>query len=188
MSGWVILALMVLFVAGIISCAPANRYKMLSFFFDGVPPPEAGSATASPAAKSVPVIADTIPLPETDTVPGQFYHYPYQEQYCSSCHDENSKGEMIDSEPALCYNCHEDFSLSLPYLHGPVSGGFCTECHNPHMADNKMLLIRRGQKLCLYCHDTASLKEAGNHENLGEMDCAECHKPHGGEDRFMFNW
>jgi len=95
---------------------------------------------------------------------------------------------MIEDEPALCYNCHEDFSLSLPYLHGPVSGGFCTECHSPHMSENKMLLVRKGQQLCLYCHDTASLKEAGNHENLGEMDCAECHKPHGGDDRFMFNW
>jgi predicted CXXCH cytochrome family protein len=185
---WLVLFLFVLIIAGIISCAPTRRKKVLSFFFDGVPAGTIDTVTAGLPAADIQAVTDSTLVAEGAPKDEIFYHYPYKEQYCSSCHNENSAGEMVDEEPALCYSCHEDFSQSLKYLHGPVSGGFCTECHSPHMAKNEKLLIRTGQQLCLYCHDSASLKENNNHDNLGEMLCTECHRPHGGEDRYMFNW
>jgi predicted CXXCH cytochrome family protein len=79
-------------------------------------------------------------------------HYPFGEGECASCHNEQSLGNMIEPQPALCYLCHVDLSESYNYLHGPVAGGYCSACHDPHRSTNEKLLRYAGDELCFYCH------------------------------------
>jgi predicted CXXCH cytochrome family protein len=58
--------------------------------------------------------------------------------------------------------------------------GKCISCHDPHAADNKMILIRAGSELCFECHKEMREKIAENsfaHEPVDE-DCLDCHDPH----------
>jgi len=165
------------------NCSPRAGHSILTFFFDGVPDHDSVSSASGGTAKEM---SDTLALTDEATAEKktvQVLHYPYQEKECAVCHDQNSLGDMVEPEPGLCYQCHEDFSYNYKFLHGPVAGGYCTACHHPHMAAEPNLLRRSGQALCLYCHE--QLPDSWNevHGDLGDMNCTECHNPHGGEDK-----
>ena len=168
-------------------CSPRSGRSLLTFFFDGVPVKDTCdlllSASVANPADSLTPLAD-----ENAIVVAQgIVHYPYQERECSSCHNERSLGHMVEPEPDLCYLCHEDLGESFKYLHGPVAGGYCTSCHDPHQSENKKLLRFKGQALCFYCHDQARLLKTEMHVDLDGMACSDCHHPHGGEDRFILH-
>jgi len=163
-------------------CATQKGHRVLTLFFDGVPE---RSATGSPK------LADSLVLSEmeyADTLSGQILepativHFPYQVNECYSCHDANAVGNLLEPEPELCYQCHEDFNIAYEYLHGPVAGGYCTSCHDPHRSKTNKLLKRSGQELCNFCHNQNSSFNYELHEGLEEMSCTECHNPHGGSD------
>ena len=113
------------------------------------------------------------------------FHQPYRIRLCTSCHDPNSVGNMIDVEPGICYQCHERFDNKYSYVHGPVQGGFCTTCHDPHSSKEKTLLKESLEDLCLFCHNSESLSPVESHEiEVGES-CIDCHNPHGGASNLM---
>ena len=118
--------------------------------------------------------------------PDGFIHYPYGERECASCHNEQALGSMLVAQPGLCYICHEDLSTQFSYLHGPVAGGYCTACHDPHRSENEKLLKRTGEVLCYYCHESKSVLANEMHADLEGMLCMDCHNPHGGEDKYIF--
>ena len=167
-------------------CSPYAGKSVLHIFFDGVP--EADSSLAeNELGGSVPTdSSDYVDAAFTLTEPKVMIHYPYEERECASCHDEQSLGRMVEPQPGLCYICHEDFSERYNYLHGPVAGGYCTACHDPHMAENEKLLRLRGEELCFYCHKAESVLANEMHEDLDGMLCTDCHNPHGGEDKYIF--
>jgi predicted CXXCH cytochrome family protein len=113
-------------------------------------------------------------------------HFPYAERECAACHDPNSLGTLQEPQPDLCYMCHEDYSRSYTYLHGPVAGGYCTSCHHPHLSENAHLLRFTGSELCYYCHRKEGVLKNDMHTDLEGMDCCDCHNAHGGEDRYIF--
>ncbi|MCF6342569.1 MAG: hypothetical protein L3J31_07180 [Bacteroidales bacterium] len=179
---------MILFavVVFIIACTPRSSYKSLSVFFDGVPNPDVIDSIAR--ADSLSKIAMTKDAPARDRVRTEYvFHPPYVDKECASCHDQGQMGKLLEPMPGLCYQCHEDFADQFEVLHGPVGGGFCTECHNPHLTKDKHLLVRTGQDLCLGCHNTNDVFSNEVHEDIEDADCTECHNPHGGDDRFIFN-
>ena len=166
-------------------CSPGINRSLLTFFFDGVP--QSDTTDAIPLQSGQP--EDTTLLAEESTSRATMFqtvHYPYGERECAMCHDENARGNMVVPEPDLCYICHEDFSDTYNYVHGPAAGGYCTACHDPHMSKEQHLLKRTGQPLCLFCHDETAVFKNEIHEGLGDISCMECHNPHGGEDRFIF--
>jgi predicted CXXCH cytochrome family protein len=160
---------------------------MLTFFFDGVPSKDSIANVSETNAemhsndkeefRTTPIVSNV------DFI----VHYPYQEKDCYSCHNENSKSEIIAKQPDLCYTCHDDFAGKYKYLHGPVATGYCTICHNPHMSKQPKLLTRVGQQVCLYCHESKSVFKNDVHKELDGAECTDCHNPHGGEDRFILN-
>lgn len=167
----------------IFSCSPKISRNLLSFLFDGAPSAGQDSLIHSDVFRDT-ALAVTLTAEACDSLHDDtYYHYPYSENYCSSCHDENSKSEMIMPEPELCYACHEDYSNVYPVVHGPAAGGYCTSCHHPHLSKEAKLLNRKGSALCLYCHESKMI--AGNpvHADTGNTNCSECHNPHGGNDR-----
>lgn len=182
---WIIISLLTgLFLLH--QCSPYAGRSVLTFFFDGVP-----EADSSGTALMVPFGDHPDSLGNSETVnkamiPERFIHYPYAEHECAACHNEQSLGNMVEPEPGLCYICHEDFSDRYQYLHGPVAGGYCTACHDPHVSDHEKLLKMTGYELCFYCHESESVLSNPIHEELEGMSCTDCHNPHGGEDKFMF--
>ncbi|MFZ4704938.1 MAG: cytochrome c3 family protein [Bacteroidales bacterium] len=175
-----------IFTIYLYGCSPTHRYKALSFFFDGVPNPD--NETVLPSNGSLEgtdsaLIAQNL-IREASRPKIQF-HSPYQDKKCASCHNQGQIGKLIESLPGLCYKCHEEFNVRYKVLHGPVGGGQCTMCHNPHMSNNENLLTRTNQSICLYCHDSDQVFESEVHKSKKEVNCTECHNPHGGEDKFI---
>jgi predicted CXXCH cytochrome family protein len=176
-----------LFAAGIFllsQCSPSGK-SLLTFFFDGVPESDSTRVELQRShafpADSANLVADD-PEEEAQTL---FIHYPYEEKECGACHDPEALGSMIEPQPGLCYTCHEDLNDKFQYLHGPVAGGYCTSCHDPHMSEQAKLLRLTGEELCFYCHQAESVFRNEIHEGLEGMTCTDCHNPHGGEDRYI---
>jgi predicted CXXCH cytochrome family protein len=167
-------------------CSPHAGKSILHIFFDGVPETDSIEAEFTDTGTTLPaedaISQELAVLPETVI----YRHYPYEEQECASCHDELSLGLMVESQPGLCYSCHEDFAGSFGYLHGPVAGGYCTACHDPHQSEKDHLLRLNGNALCFYCHLEESVLENDMHADLDGMLCMDCHNPHGGEDKYIF--
>lgn len=167
-------------------CSPYAGKSLLTFFFDGVP--HTDSTDVKDVALDDISIDSTSQLTETSLeVPMVYVHYPYEEKECGSCHDPNSLGTMVEPQPGLCYMCHEDFNNQYTTIHGPVAGGYCTSCHNPHRSESEKLLRFTGAQLCLHCHEAESVYKNEMHQDLEGMECTDCHNPHGGEDKYIFN-
>lgn len=164
-------------------CAPSGK-SLLTFLFDGVPEPD--STLAESQSINPKDSIDSGIENSAHAVSMQFVHYPYQEKECAACHDPLSLGTMVEPQPGLCYVCHEDFSTRFITLHGPVAGGYCTACHDPHMSEKEKLLRFTGEQLCFHCHQAESVYKNEMHEGLEGMTCTDCHNPHGGEDRYIF--
>lgn len=164
------------------ACSPDSRYRVLSTIFDGVPDPNATVVSNDTISNEQSGLMNI----GVNTSSSINLHYPFQEKECNSCHLPNSMGQLSQEQPDLCYTCHDDFSNTYKVVHGPVAGGYCTTCHEPHKSKNKALLKREGQDLCLHCHVPADVLVNETHSELDGMNCTECHNPHGGSDRFMF--
>ena len=174
--------LMVVLLVSLAGCSTTHHYKLLSFFFDGVPNPEKSATGQSEiflSGKDSALAQDLI----VKQVPQNHLHLPYQSRECTSCHDKDKMGKLVKPLPELCYACHDDFSKKYKVLHGPVESGECTSCHSPHMSVNEKLLIRTNQALCFDCHDSKEVLANDTHKDIKDTNCTKCHQPHGGADK-----
>jgi predicted CXXCH cytochrome family protein len=167
----------------LVGCSPRVR----SIFFDGVPvPDETAARTKNDTLSHIDSARVNEVAAKMQAVQYDF-HPPYQGKKCNLCHDPGGAGKLIKPQPGLCYECHDDFTTTFKFIHGPVGGGFCTTCHNPHMTELKKLVTRKGQELCLNCHDQGSVLKQEAHRNIGKDDCTGCHNPHGGNKKYFLN-
>ena len=165
------------------SCSP----KTLAIFFDGVPDPDdTVSVFQEQPAKKTAGYSENLASSKQMTV-RHFFHSPYKQDDCSTCHDPRVMGKLQEPVPALCYLCHDDFSTTFSLLHAPAEAGECLICHKPHQSDYRKLLVKPGQELCFDCHDAGEVMNAGQHAEIGDSDCTDCHNPHGGTDRYFLN-
>ena len=172
-------------------CDPQRRYKILLFFIDGVPEP--GSETAEvlpgtePTQKAVVLTAlDKKQMRSTKHKPWQ----PQKPQTCKNCHQRmtsfnKKKQEFKKPIPLLCYDCHDNYSEGVRYVHGPVAVGVCTICHESHQSDYIYLQKELQPKLCLQCHDPEDYHTAQTRLDTEGQLCTDCHNPHGG-DKYLF--
>lgn len=169
-------------LAGLSSCATQRRYELLTFFFDGVPDPnapppeksESSSKKQGPRAKT----AADVPLPLF------FVHEPYAERSCDDCHESKFSQTLVKEPPALCFGCHGKMTKKMTFIHDPVKEGSCSDCHEPHKSRYEFLLTRSMPKLCGTCHDSLWDLDVV-HEPVRKGECASCHNPHGGTDKFF---
>ncbi len=145
---------------------------------------------------------------------------------CVTCHDPHASsqpGELKERMDKVCLTCHDKPMktasgrniasmapvLASSSLHGPVRSGGCSECHNPHAANEPNLLRKyfpdrfyagfdvNNYALCFTCHDkqlvllpkTAALTNFRDgdrnlhfvHVNRSEKGrtCKSCHDVHG---------
>jgi len=165
------------------ACSQASKYRVLSFFFDGVPSPEEEAARAA-AAERKRVEADDADLPGAQQPAGSqhFAHAPYRENRCGACHNIQTGTLFRSDREGLCSSCHADLTAEARYVHGPVAVRDCLFCHHYHTSVLPNLLLQESPSLCLRCHDPADLIEGSHHADVAETSCTECHDPHGGDD------
>jgi predicted CXXCH cytochrome family protein len=176
----ILLALLIAFPLLTFGCSSSARYKILSFFFDGVPSPESeagdaagGEKTGAPgqsrgAGSALEILARAKPK--------TFAHQPYDRYRCTVCHDMERGKLVMTPEEGLCARCHQGVATTPRFVHGPVAAGACLECHHPHESKIRGILLEDATTLCLRCHDAEDLS-TGEHHRLEEMIAAAIEKP-----------
>ncbi len=178
MKKWMGIVFVILMISVIAGCAARSRYKVLSFFFDGVPDPDAPAAAVK-TAKGGGNQGGGGTLIRTG---GFMEHGPYGARLCHACHQRASNSLILPVEK-LCLHCH-NLNLSKKFVHGPVAAGGCIVCHDPHSSGRKFLLRSDPRKFCLHCHEKAAIFKNPAHKGV-DVTCTVCHDAHSSNKRFM---
>jgi predicted CXXCH cytochrome family protein len=161
-----------------LGCAVENHYKLLSFFFDGVPDPALIEAGRSEVER-VRAAGGTV-----------YTHDPYKNEQCDGCH-RNAQGRMVMKVTAVvCMNCHKDVPDQHRFMHGPVAiggEGACLWCHSPHESTVKSLLRAEANTVCRQCHDASLARRRIPAHADESQSCVECHSGHGGSNRYFLH-
>jgi predicted CXXCH cytochrome family protein len=168
--------LLVFFIIFFVSCDEVQRHEALTFFFDGVPPlqPEMFPEGF--------VDSNSLEPDQTGQKPAWYAHEPSKN--CSNCHAKrrqrsfSTQTHLIAPVPKLCYNCHDDYTSSASFVHGPVAVGQCIFCHNPHRSKIEHLLVAPEPGLCYLCHDINTIELIAAHLPNQLSSCTNCHNPH----------
>ena len=104
---------------------------------------------------------------------------------CVACHDVHVHKDKVlspETQPAVCYKCHQDVRAQLNYpTHHPVNEGkvSCTSCHNPHGSSTDAQLVKSSiVDTCTSCHHDKRGPFLFEHDPVTE-NCDLCHTPHG---------
>jgi predicted CXXCH cytochrome family protein len=164
------------FVAGgllsitLIGCAadPQKRYEVLSFFFDGVPDPNA------PKKQSTKVSSGR---------QRTFVHKPFADNLCSSCHlNTTDIFARAQVKGDVCLNCHSNVPTQYAVMHGPVVNNACQMCHSPHSSAVPHLLKQPAPAVCTQCHEPQTMTLMHKQPLDPKQSCIDCHSGHGGSD------
>ena len=153
----------------------------MTFFFDGIDAPESQRLADRLADPNSPTLAQ---VPQE---PIWYVHEPRKD--CTNCHDtakqSKSPGQLYLTAPVpkLCYDCHDDRTVSAKFVHGPVAVGECLECHNHHKSRVKHLLKEAEPNVCYFCHDADAIAAIPAHLTGQPSACTDCHNPHASLER-----
>ena len=177
MKLWMVVACVAILAAALlIGCDAAARYKVLSTFFDGVPPPEPPRAAEEKPA------ADAASATQSRQI-GFRGHGPYAAKLCNACHEPGAMNALVVPREQLCFRCH-DIRMDKKYVHGPLASGGCTACHDPHSSQYRYLLVSESDNFCLYCHDRQTVARIGAHQGT-EQQCTACHDAHMSDKKYL---
>ena len=177
-----VLSAAVMFFAG---CDETKHYRVLSFFFDGVPLPpelrEAAEGSESGSALGAGAAEEAVEKKETVYV----YHTPYKDWNCWGCHDRKAGFGGTVANEKLCGQCHESYSnlADGDWRHGPVAQGECGYCHEAHKSEHRGVLKAAQPDLCFDCHDSSDVYANPVHANIQDQPCSACHDPHSAGNR-----
>jgi len=174
-----------IFLGMVLGCNREARYKILTFFFEGVPP--LGSENQTVETETT---MDVDELSQTHVAGEKSVSRPLRQKRtskhkpvsdCSTCHI----GGMLTGErqlarpmPDLCYSCHTDYNAVGGYLHGPIAVGECSFCHDSHYSKYVYLQKAPQPELCYQCHLRENIATIAGHQENKEMICTKCHDPH----------
>ncbi|MBI4849980.1 MAG: cytochrome c3 family protein [Nitrospirae bacterium] len=204
------MSLLCLFSVFIAGCDKYTNYKILTFFFTGVPP-LAGKEEPVETGGSITKAEQLKKRKDKRDIPS-YAHGPYGASQCNQCHSTSSTAtfsrkldtpdknipsvaaldtvsRLILPVKELCIDCHTSKSVSAAFnlglwVHGPVSEGICTACHNPHQSLYPYLLLKGNSKdMCTKCHIKGFIMDTEEHRK--DEDCTSCHNPHVGMNRFL---
>ena len=195
LRGLVFAGVLLAVIIGLLGCDPKTKYKVLTFFFDGVPPlpgmpgygigpiigpdgfeldfddPRAKEFLAKDRARR------TFAAKKAEDVIS-FTHQPYAKRRCMACHNKNKSFSAVTTE--TCQSCHKAYYNTQwnDWVHGPVALGRCSMCHLPHTSKYKGLLHKPQRDLCLSCHKEARIFASPYHAEAAFKPCSACHDPH----------
>lgn len=184
--GRALLVALALAGVGLPACSEGARYRVLSYFFDGVPepgatPPPRGYAREIETARRPFLVNEERAAP----VAIAYAHEPFRQGDCTGCHNRTT-GELVATpRGGLCRSCHPEVPGDLRYVHGPVAVSDCLFCHNAHGSGEPHVLVAEPTQLCLRCHDRGDLSTGAHHANADATGCSACHSAHGGADPYF---
>lgn len=162
---------------------PEQRHRILTIFFDGVPPlypvepaplRESFEAGESPEPARAPVVNRIVSV-----------HGPVAEKECDQCHSSRYSNRLKAEKEDLCWTCHDRAGFVGEVIHGPFEAGFCQGCHEPHRSQYEFLLVSDKADLCEGCHEQYDMAVIAEHRS-GEADlCQSCHDPHAADRKYM---
>ena len=173
----------------LVACAPSARYRVLSYFFDGVPSPPGvtgeGTLEVDTTGTSLSVFQSSIDAIRREREPVKSpqpvflsVHKPVAESKCVQCHDLEVDFRDMPRDASLCDRCHLEQRRDEGWAHGPINIGSCVPCHNPHKSQYEHLLEKPVPELCLYCHREDLADDEEYHDVPNRDDCTACHDPH----------
>ncbi len=163
-------------IALLCGCNTTKNYKVLSFFFDGVPDPNKAPADHG--------VGDAKKEVGTAQAAGSRYkeHGPYAARECQSCHMRATNALIMPIED-LCFKCHS-IDVRKKYIHGPLASGGCKICHQAHGSAYPYLLVSEPKEFCIYCHDRKAIARGGGHKDM-ETQCTVCHDAHSSDKEYL---
>ncbi len=171
------LMLLVFFGVLVVSCDEVERYKTLTFFFDGVSPLGQEGLQEE--------LINSNFQESTQIRPKQLWYVHEPQKDCTLCHGRRKQLSGFSLQvrltapvPKLCYGCHADYTVSAPFVHGPVAVGQCLFCHNQHKSKIEHLLKEPEPKLCYLCHDINTVELMPAHFTNQQFACTSCHNAH----------
>lgn len=171
------LMLLVFFGVLVVSCDEVEHYNTLTFFFDGVPPLGQEGLQEE--------LINSNFQESTQRRPKQLWYVHEPQKDCTLCHGKGKQQRGFSLQvrltapvPKLCYGCHADYTVSAPFVHGPVAVGQCLFCHNPHKSKIEHLLKEPEPKLCYLCHDINTVELIPAHFTNQQFACTDCHNAH----------
>jgi predicted CXXCH cytochrome family protein len=150
-------------------CNAETRYRVLSTFFDGVPPP-------APAAPVAPQGVAGTSADTRERKIGYREHGPYGARLCTACHVPNNLSEFVAPKEQLCFQCHP-LMREKTFVHGPLASGGCLACHDPHSSQYRYLLVSESDDFCFRCHEESVVARIQGHDEQAAQ-CTVCHDPH----------
>ena len=174
------LVLLISLAVFVVSCDQTRRYEIMTFFFDGI-------ESSKPEGFENGLFDPNAGLAQEAQAPVWYIHEPVED--CTNCHDtqrqSKSPGQayLIAPVPKLCYNCHDDRTVSARFVHGPVAVGECLECHDHHKSRVKHLLKKAEPNVCYLCHDADAIAAIPTHSTGQPSACTDCHNPHVSSER-----
>lgn len=181
---WGLLVCVSLLTAGLAtSCmSPREKHRVLTFFFDGVPSPDAEESSGqwTEPEPSEGRVAEVRRRP----APIFVRHEPA----CDDCH-AGSEAAFRLSQPkeTLCWECHDPDDFRGAVVHGPVAAGQCGACHSPHKSRFEHLLLSEGASICGKCHGPETFAAIEEHRAEEGENCLACHDPHAADRRYMLH-
>jgi predicted CXXCH cytochrome family protein len=153
-------------------CEGKSSYKVLSFFFDGVPVPSESKVAGTEATGG------------EEAKPKNIYreHGPFAARQCHACHMAGSNKLVLPIQK-LCFKCHT-LDLTKKYIHGPLASGGCKVCHDPHGSAHPFFLVADPRVFCLYCHKKSDIEKNEVHRDM-KGQCTDCHDAHSSDKRYM---
>jgi predicted CXXCH cytochrome family protein len=116
------------------------------------------------------------------------FHTEDNEAECIECHEltppeSSDKNFMMVTQ--LCLECHKELSQKM-FVHGPITVGGCSPCHDFGSQPERYKLISTGSELCYSCHETKESQFARDyiHGPLAAGICSICHSPHASNEKY----
>ena len=170
-------------------CDEVTKYRVLSFFFDGVPPPP-GMVVANNTGTGGPGQPGTRPATNPASGPSQeavaSIHAPFVRHQCTECHLSETSFQAATGVET-CPKCHPSYYENKPddWTHGPAAIGRCSMCHKGHKSPYAGLLVKPQPELCFNCHQKAEVLSRPYHAQAAKIPCSTCHDPHSAGNRLL---
>jgi predicted CXXCH cytochrome family protein len=118
---------------------------------------------------------------------GRHVHAPFAQGSCDACHLAPFAGRtrLRARDNTLCEECHgetvsgEESAGQHGALEARGGRAGCLNCHDPHLSENRYLLLAVGPAVCRGCHqEVVAGAEAPTGHAAAADDCLTCHLQH----------
>jgi len=162
-----------------VGCNDVERYRILTFFFEGVPPVDRAFLPAPAAFEDGSDNGTSDGGGTTRARSAQERGSDHPSRDCTKCHfSRGGNRELVEPIPGLCYSCHDNYETKGEYVHGPVAVGECKFCHEGHQSQYIHLQKAAQPELCYRCHNRQQMHTIADHEQMQDAVCTECHEVH----------